>query len=107
MPRHANPFVLHTLLGIACLVVVMFLLPEGTVWWRRVLAGIFSIGLGHQIVTAFLARTKGRVVAAKAWLECLAFVFLILAMQQVPATRGWILMAAGMLWRPLVGRLWR
>lgn len=107
MSRPANPFVLHTLAGIVCLIAVMLLLPEGTALWRRILAGIFSITLGHQIGVALTCARPGRAGYISAWLECLAFPLLILAVLKIPDLPGWILAAAGVLWRPLVARLWK
>lgn len=107
MARAHNPFVFHTLAGIVCLVVVMFLLPEGTAMWRRLLAGVFSITLGHQIGVACVTAHSSSAARASAWLECLSFPLLIAASLKIPTLPGWILVAAGILWRPLLRVLWK
>lgn len=107
MPRPANPFVMHTLLGFVCLIAVLLLLPDGTALWRKVMAGMFSIALGYQIATAMQTGPQGRVAATKAGLECLTFPMMIMAMLKLPETRGWLLLGMGLLWRPLIGKLWK
>jgi hypothetical protein len=104
--RPANPLVLHTLLGLILLIGLQVLLPGGTEWWRRVLTGILSVSYGYQLATAFVALNQSRTKAAKAFIESFAFPLLIAGFLWVPAAPGWILLAAGPLWRPISGLLW-
>ncbi len=106
MSRPNNPFVLHTILGIVCLIIVLLLLPEGTDLWRRVVAGILSVGLGHHLARAILPSAT-RAARILLWLESLAFPLLILAFQSLPETQGWLLLATGMSWRFLVSMLFK
>ncbi|MES2596739.1 MAG: hypothetical protein V4662_15460 [Verrucomicrobiota bacterium] len=106
MSRPSNPFVLHTLLGIACLVAVMFLLPEGTELWRKVFAGIFSVTLGFQLGRALQGNDSGP-ARIKLWLEALAFPMLILAFLRLPEWSGWLMLAMAVIWRLVVAGLFK
>lgn len=102
-----TPLRLHTALSLACLVVAVFAVPSSVDLWRRVLVWVFSVTLGHQMAVALLSGRSGGATAARSWLECLSFPLLMMAVLQVPSTQGWVLAVAGLLWRPLVGRLVR
>lgn len=106
MARPTNPFVLHTLLGIVCLAVVLFLLPEGTELWRKVFAGIFSITLGFHMGRALLGSDSGP-ARIKLWLEAPAFPMLIMAFLRLPEWTGWLMLVIGMLWRLVVAGLFK
>ncbi|MDH4454824.1 MAG: hypothetical protein QE570_16750 [Verrucomicrobiota bacterium] len=102
--KSTHPFVLHTLLGIACLILVLVVLPEDTALWRKIFAGILSITFGHHLARAILP-TNTRAERIKLWLECLAFPALIFAFLILPTWQGWLLFAVGFFWRSLVGNL--
>lgn len=107
MTTARNPVVLHTLLAMVCLAVVHFLLPEGTALWRRLFAGIFSVGLGFQLGRALKEPVPNAAARITLWLEAVAFPLLIQAFLWLPEGRGWVLFAAGFLWRHLLRLLWK
>lgn len=78
--------------------------PGDSALWRKIIAIILSVALGFQIAAALSSRG---VAAAKAWLECGAFLCVMAAFLHLPDFSGWVLLVIGWSWRLLVRNLWR
>ena len=101
MNRYHTPLILRTILGIALLTLTLGFVPPEIDIWRKVLLGIVSVTLGFHIAAALQATaTKGQI-----WAECLAFPMVMLGLLTVPLPMGWVLLAAGVCWRPMVSQV--